>query len=155
MKRLTASCLTAAWVFLLLSLPQVLADFVRVITPSAAPEGDNTLGWVRQLPAGVTASNGLSFSTAAACSSISTAANAAGRCGRAEPARICPNAYRCGWILPVVACSAAVPRLRVFLRLQHAHTQRLRAADVDPHLLSISRDLSRLARACVQGLRHW
>lgn len=72
----------------------VLADFVRVITPSAALEGQNSLAWLRQLPAGVTASNGLTFSTAAACDSINTAANAVGRCDRAEPARICPNAYR-------------------------------------------------------------
>lgn len=72
---------------------QVLGDFVRVITPSAAPNG-TTLTWLRQLPAGVTASNGLTFTSAATCSSIVSEANAADRCQRAAPARICPNAYR-------------------------------------------------------------
>lgn len=72
----------------------VLADFVSVITPSAAPQGANSLNWLRQLPRGVTASNGLTFSTVATCTTINSAANAVGRCERAEPARICPNAYR-------------------------------------------------------------
>jgi hypothetical protein len=72
---------------------QVLADFVKVLTPSAAPEG-TTLSWLRQLPTGVTASNGLTFTSAANCADISTTANAANRCERAAPARICPNAYR-------------------------------------------------------------
>lgn len=74
---------------------QVLADVVKVVTPTAKVAAEpNSPSWLRQLPTGVTASNGLTFTSAADCPGISTAANSADRCQRAEPARICPNAYR-------------------------------------------------------------
>jgi uncharacterized protein YciI len=69
----------------------VLADFVKVITPSAAA-ANAPLKWLRQL----SESQVLAFSGPADCADVNTAANAADRCSRAEPARICPNAYRCG-----------------------------------------------------------
>lgn len=93
---------------------QVLQDFVKVITPSAVPAETTpaTLTWLRQLPsgaAGVTGRNGLTFATAASCSSISSAANSADRCVRADPARICPNAYRCVFVrLCVVEAALSV-----------------------------------------------
>lgn len=67
----------------------VLADFVKVITPSAAA-ANAPLKWLRQL----SESQVLAFSGPADCADVKTAANAADRCSRTEPARICPNAYR-------------------------------------------------------------
>lgn len=68
-------------------LLQVLADFVKVITPSAAP-ANGPVNWLRQLGA----SQALKLTTPANCSSIK--ASGADKCTRPEPARICPNAYR-------------------------------------------------------------
>uniref|UniRef100_A0A383V7H6 Uncharacterized protein n=1 Tax=Tetradesmus obliquus TaxID=3088 RepID=A0A383V7H6_TETOB len=67
----------------------VLGDFVKVITPAAAA-ANAQLNWLRQL----SDSQVLSFSGPADCADVKTAANAADRCSRAQPARICPNAYR-------------------------------------------------------------
>lgn len=64
---------------------QVLVDFVRVITPSALTD-NAPLTWLRKLPSTVAR---LTANTPASCNSIKV-----GDCQRAQPARICPNAYR-------------------------------------------------------------
>lgn len=59
-------------------------DFVKVITPTALPTDNAPLTWLRKLPASVSK---LTANTANTCTAIKG-------CQRAEPARICPNAYR-------------------------------------------------------------
>lgn len=71
---------------------------MAAITPSAAPSNTQAT-WLRRLLTSATTSNGSGGGPTVVgpgnCSTIQSAPGAAGRCERAEPARICPNAYRC------------------------------------------------------------